>query len=101
MLNFLKKQRSPIFNEDERMKIIKSIHCVDDVFLEESLELKGDYLKWYNADILVMGDDWVGRFDQFKDICEVCYLPRTDGISTSELISKITTRSVGVSVVKA
>ena len=93
-LNFSKKNRYPIFDENERMKIIKSLHCVDDVFLEESLELKGEYIKWYNADVLVMGDDWVGRFDEFNKLCKVCYLPRTDGVSTTSLIDKINTRSI-------
>ena len=93
-LNFSKKQRSPVFNENERMQIIKSLHCVDDVFLEESLELKGDYIKWYNADVLVMGDDWAGRFDEFNSLCQVCYLPRTGGVSTTEIIQKINDRMI-------
>ena len=36
-----------------------------------------------------MGDDWKGRFDEFEDICEVVYLPRTPAISTTALIEKI------------
>lgn len=36
-----------------------------------------------------MGDDWLGRFDEYKELCEVSYLPRTVGISTTELISQI------------
>jgi choline-phosphate cytidylyltransferase len=43
----------------------------------------------YGADVLVMGDDWAGRFDEFGDICEVVYLPRTPAISTTALIEKI------------
>lgn len=38
----------------------------------------------YNGSILVMGDDWQGRFDEFADIVEVIYLPRTELISTTE-----------------
>ena len=41
------------------------------------------------ADVLVMGDDWKGRFDEFEDVCEVVYLPRTPAISTTALIEKI------------
>ena len=41
------------------------------------------------ADVLVMGDDWRGRFDEFGDVCEVVYLPRTPAISTTALIEKI------------
>ncbi len=43
----------------------------------------------YAADVLVMGDDWAGRFDEFSDVCEVVYLPRTPAISTTALIEKI------------
>ncbi|MDR2297352.1 MAG: adenylyltransferase/cytidyltransferase family protein [Comamonas sp.] len=88
-LNFSKKQRYPIYPEEERMEIIRSLAGVDEVFREDSLELKGEYIKKYQADILVMGDDWVGRFDEFKSLCEVIYLPRTEGISTTKLISDI------------
>lgn len=88
-LNFSKKQRYPVYPEEERMEIIRSLTGVDDVFREDSLELKGEYIKKYQADILVMGDDWVGRFDEFKSLCEVIYLPRTEGISTTKLISDI------------
>lgn len=88
-LNFSKKQRYPVYPEEERMDIIRSLAGVDEVFREESLELKGEYIKKYQADILVMGDDWVGRFDEFKSLCEVIYLPRTEGISTTKLISDI------------
>lgn len=88
-LNFSKKQRYPVYPEEERMEIIRSLSGVDEVFREESLALKGEYIKKYQADILVMGDDWVGRFDEFKSLCEVIYLPRTEGISTTKLISDI------------
>lgn len=71
------------------MEIIRSMAGVNEVFREDSLELKGEYIKKYQADILVMGDDWVGRFDEFKKLCEVVYLPRTEGISTTKLISDI------------
>jgi glycerol-3-phosphate cytidylyltransferase-like family protein len=54
--------------------------------LEESLALKRQYLSTYSADILVMGDDWRGKFDEFKDICDVVYLQRTPSISTTEII---------------
>ena len=62
---------------------------VDEVFVEESLELKRDYILQHRADVLVMGDDWSGRFDEFEDICEVVYLARTPAISTTALIESI------------
>ncbi|WP_099587991.1 adenylyltransferase/cytidyltransferase family protein [Escherichia albertii] len=85
-LNFSKKDRYPIYNEKDRMKIISSLRFVNEVFIEESLELKLEYIKKYNVDLLVMGDDWTGKFDWVKSNCEVIYLPRTPSISTTEII---------------
>jgi glycerol-3-phosphate cytidylyltransferase len=88
VLNFSKKNKYPEFSEQERMEIISMIKGVDQVFLEESLELKAAYLKEYGADILVMGDDWEGKFDHLNSICQVVYLPRTPSISTTAIIEK-------------
>ena len=88
-LNLRKKGREPVFGEAERMAIVAALKPVDEVFLEESLEAKREYLRRYSADVLVMGDDWKGRFDEFGDVCEVVYLPRTPAISTTALIEKI------------
>lgn len=88
-LNFAKKHRYPIYSEQERLSIISSLKCVSCVFLEEALELKRDYLLKYQANILVMGDDWKGKFDCFNDICDVIYFERTPSISTTEIIERI------------
>jgi len=88
-LNLAKKDRLPVFSESERLAIIAALKPVDAVFLEESLELKRSYLIEHRADVLVMGDDWAGKFDEFSDVCEVVYLPRTPAISTTALIEKI------------
>jgi len=88
-LNFAKKGRNPIYPEHERKAIVAALRCVDDVFDEQSLELKREYILHYDAQMLVMGDDRSGRFDEFSDICEVLYLPRTPSISTTALIEKI------------
>lgn len=88
-LNFSKKQRNAVFSESERMEIIGSLRAVDDVFLEESLDLKRDYIVQHGGDVLVMGDDWEGKFDWVSDVCEVVYLPRTPSISTTALIEQI------------
>lgn len=87
--NFRKKQKRPFVNQEERSAILKSLRFVDEVFLEEEMELKGEYLKHFNADILVMGDDWAGKFDDFNTLAKVIYLPRTENISTTELIKII------------
>lgn len=88
-LNFSKKGRFPIYSQNERLEILSSLRYVDKVFLEESLALKRQYITSYNADILVMGDDWAGKFDEFMDICKVIYLPRTPSTSTTAIIEKI------------
>jgi glycerol-3-phosphate cytidylyltransferase len=84
-LNYSKKQKYPVFCESDRIEIIEGLKVVNEVFREESLELKGEYIKKYNADVLVMGDDWEGKFDNFSDLCEVVYLARTPEISTTEI----------------
>ena len=84
-LNFSKKGFKPVFPFKDRMEIVGSLACVDEVFAEDSLELKGEYIKSHKADILVMGDDWRGKFDHFNSICQVVYMPRTEGISATEI----------------
>lgn len=91
-LNFSKKQRYPIYREEHRLQIVSSLDCVDEVFYEHSLDLKREYLIEHRSDILVMGDDWKGRFDEFGDIVEVVYLPRTSDISTTDIIHEIRSR---------
>ena len=88
-LNIAKKGRPPVFSQDERLEIIGALRVVDEVFVEESLEQKRDYILKYGADVLVMGDDWVGKFDWVSDACEVVYLPRTPSVSTTGLIEHI------------
>lgn len=88
-LNVHKKGRIPIYNENQRIEIIGGLKCVDETFLEESLELKRDYIVRHQADVLAMGNDWEGKFDEFKDICEVVYFERTPSISTTAIIELI------------
>lgn len=85
--NFNKKGRYPIIDEESRMKIVGALKCVDQVFLEQSMELKQEYIDNYNADLLVMGDDWSGHFKMER--CQTFYLPRKEHISTSEILEKI------------
>lgn len=91
-LNFQKKNRYPHTNQTNRMRVLRALSCVDDVFLEESLELKADYIREHGATLLVMGDDWEGKFDDMP--CRVVYLPRTPSISTTELIERIVNQAV-------
>jgi glycerol-3-phosphate cytidylyltransferase len=88
-LNFKKKQRYPIYSQADRIKILESLRFVDEVFVEESLELKAEYIQQAKADIFVMGDDWAGKFDDMEQYCEVRYLARTPSISTTEIIEVV------------
>lgn len=88
-LNIEKKQRAPVYSQQDRMAIVSQIKGVDEVFLEESLEAKAGYLRQYQAQILVMGDDWKGRFDHFSDLCEVLYFARTPSVSTTSIIEVV------------
>lgn len=88
-LNQEKKGRRSVYTEGERMRIVQALRVVDKVFPEESLEQKAHYVRLYNAQILVMGDDWAGRFDELQTLCTVVYLPRTPSISTTATIERI------------
>lgn len=89
LLNIEKKGREPVYPQYERMEILRALTVVHHVFSEDSLDKKRYYLLHYKADIMVMGDDWEGKFDHFKDLCEVVYLPRTPSVSTTAIIEKI------------
>ncbi|HEM6743410.1 TPA: adenylyltransferase/cytidyltransferase family protein [Citrobacter farmeri] len=91
-LNRRKKGRLPVYSEKDRMGIVAGLKCVDAVFLEESLEQKADYIRRAGADMLVMGDDWAGKFDCFSFLCEVVYFPRTPSVSTTSIIEVIRQR---------
>lgn len=87
--NIDKKGRRPVFPQDERRRILEALKCVDETFYEESLDEKRTYILRCRANVLVMGDDWAGRFDDLSDICQVIYLPRTPSISTTATIESI------------
>ena len=70
-----------------RKMMLEAVRYVDLVIPEENWEQKIDDVKKYDIDIVVMGSDWAGsdRFDYLKDYCEVVYLPRTEGVSTTKI----------------
>jgi glycerol-3-phosphate cytidylyltransferase len=82
--NLIKGKRS-VFSFEERRQILRSIRYVDDVIPERDWSQKRDDIEKYEVDVFVMGDDWAGKFDDLNDLCEVVYLPRTEGISTTYL----------------
>ena len=68
-----------------RMENVRRNSCVDEVIVEDHPGQKAEDILRFGADVLVMGDDWLGKFDALKDLCEVVYLPRTPNISSSLL----------------
>lgn len=70
---------------EQRAAIVQAIEFVDLVIPENSWEQKRQDIKTYNVDIFAIGNDWEGKFDDLRDICEVVYLERTKNISTTEL----------------
>jgi len=79
------KGKKTLIPFEERKEIVKSIKYVDLVIPENNWEQKINDIKKYKVDVFIMGDDWRGKFDFLKDYCEVVYLPRTEGISTTKL----------------
>lgn len=79
------KGKQAYFSYEERKSILESIKYVDKVIPEETWEQKINDIKEYNIDCFVMGDDWKGKFDFLSEFCEVIYLKRTEGISTTQI----------------
>ena len=83
--NWNEKRKKCYFSYEERKALLESIRYVDLVIPEENWDQKISDVKEYHVDTFVMGDDWKGKFDFLKDYCEVVYLPRTEGISTTKI----------------
>lgn len=79
------KNKKAYYSFDERKVILEAIRYVDEVIPEDSWEQKIEDIRNYDVDVFVMGDDWKGKFDFLKEYCEVVYLPRTIGISTTKI----------------
>lgn len=72
----------------ERIESVRRTGLADEIIVEEYEGQKIDDVQKYGVDIFTVGDDWVGKFDYMKDYCEVVYLPRTQGVSSSEIRSQ-------------
>ena len=79
------KNKISYFNYENRKMILGSIRYVDKIIPENNWDQKIRDVLIHNIDVFVMGDDWKGEFDYLKDYCEVIYLPRTAGISTTKI----------------
>ena len=72
----------------ERIEAVKETGIADEIIVEEYEGQKVDDIKRHDVDIFTVGSDWEGKFDYLKDMCKVVYLPRTQGISSSEIRSE-------------
>lgn len=81
------KGKKAYHNYETRKKMLEAVRYVDLVIPEENWEQKINDVKEYHVDVVVMGSDWAGsdRFDYLKDYCEVVYLDRTEGVSTTKI----------------
>jgi len=85
----LTKGKKSIIPFENRFEIIKNLRCVDLVISEESWDQKISDIIEFKVDNFVMGSDWEGKFDFLKKYCEVIYLPRTEGVSTTLIKNSI------------
>lgn len=86
--NQLKGKKS-VMSYENRAEILRSLRFVDKVIPERCWEQKRSDIINNNATIFTIGDDWAGKFDDINDICKVIYLPRTEDISTTEIVHAI------------
>ncbi|MFT6735244.1 MAG: glycerol-3-phosphate cytidylyltransferase [Polaribacter sp.] len=81
----LVKGKKTLIPYDQRAEIVAAIEYVDKVIPEENWEQKVRDVKELHVDLFVIGNDWQGKFDFLKEFCEVLYLERTEGVSTTML----------------
>ncbi|MFV0498765.1 MAG: glycerol-3-phosphate cytidylyltransferase [Bacilli bacterium] len=79
------KGKKTYFNLETRIKMLEAVKYVDEIIVENSWEQKILDVSKLDIDTFVIGDDWKGKFDFLKQYCEVCYLERTKGISTTQI----------------
>ncbi|WP_121616232.1 glycerol-3-phosphate cytidylyltransferase [Virgibacillus halodenitrificans] len=79
------KGKKSYYTYEQRKAILEAVRYVDQVIPENTWEQKAEDVQKYNVDVFVMGDDWKGKFDFLASYCEVVYLPRTIGISTTKI----------------
>lgn len=81
----------------ERVDAVKATGYADEVIIEDYVGQKIDDIQKYNVDIFAIGSDWEGYFDYLSEYTTVVYLPRTEGISSTQLRAKTTTEvKVGI-----
>ena len=93
------KTRGKINNQQslmERIAAVKATGLADEIIVEEYEGQKIDDIQRLGVDIFTVGSDWVGYFDYLKEYCQVVYLPRTEGISSSDIRSEKRKLKIGL-----
>lgn len=72
----------------ERIEAVRETGLADEIIIEEYEGQKIDDIKRYNIDVFTVGSDWTGKFDYLKEYCDVVYLKRTEGVSSTEIRSQ-------------
>ena len=85
--NWGEKQKKSVIPYEQRAAIVEAIRYVDKVIPETCWEQKQLDVKRHGVDVFVMGEDGAGKFDFLTAECEVVYLPRTKGVSSTEVRS--------------
>lgn len=80
----------------ERIVAVRKLGIADEIIAEEYEGQKIDDIIRYDVDIFTVGSDWAGYFDYLKDYCEVVYLPRTEGVSSSGIREKKRSINLGI-----
>lgn len=83
-------------NVMERIEAVKATGLADQIVIEEYRGQKIDDIQKYGVDIFAIGSDWEGYFDYLKEFCEVVYLPRTQGVSSTQLRQERPTVQLGI-----
>jgi glycerol-3-phosphate cytidylyltransferase len=83
------KGKQSVMSFDDRKAVLESCRYVDLVIPESHWDQKPDDAVRHHADVFVMGDDWSGKFDFMSDFCNVVYLSRTPGVSSTEIKAKM------------
>jgi glycerol-3-phosphate cytidylyltransferase len=92
--NQKEKHKKCYFTYEERKVLLESIRYVDLVIPEKSWDQKKTDIMEFHINIFVMGDDWKGKFDFLKDLCDVVYFPRTPEISTTQIKKNLSEKYV-------
>lgn len=91
------KGKRSVFGYEDRAAIVRSIRFVDEVIPEHSWEQKRTDIVAHGASVFAIGKDWQGKFDDLHDVCQVVYLERTEGVSTTairETLERISPKTI-------